>query len=490
MRHFLDMNLRRIGLGLISGMGLSILYADSLTFDGAVRGADLFNYAYGLGSIACYLLLYAFLKKPMVVEAFQNAVRKIMAISSPMLVCGVILMGANSTFALGAPAECVAGLLVGCSFGFLLYAWLFIYSQDDYPEMQKSMLATWISGCITFAILAFLPPFVYLVLLIAITLVVSKMGSRFMQTTELKSSSEDTPSEKHQLILEARFIFVSIFTFGFVSGVSGSIFLNSGSDFYFAGQSILNHLTAEAVSVLIAVLIVFVTRKRPNFMIVFSAAFAIEATVAILVPFMGLWYVNVFNLVASVMAKMAKKLLLLVCASIGDQSVFRKAVPLLLAGSMIGATLGIFLGENLYAFLDNQFMTLVAITVAVLYLVFLAFITLSAINGRIVGSSQKTKNQTLPASTIEHAQRKIISSFSKLYGLTNRESQVLELLVKGRSSTFIAKELYLSTNTVKSYSKNLYTKLEVHSKQELIDLFKEKTKGHISTFELQESMPL
>ena len=56
------------------------------------------------------------------------------------------------------------------------------------------------------------------------------------------------------------------------------------------------------------------------------------------------------------------------------------------------------------------------------------------------------------------------------YGLTNREFDVFVRLAHGRSGAFIAEELTLSENTVKGHTKRLYTKLGVHTRQELINL--------------------
>lgn len=58
------------------------------------------------------------------------------------------------------------------------------------------------------------------------------------------------------------------------------------------------------------------------------------------------------------------------------------------------------------------------------------------------------------------------------FGLTNREVEVLLLLAEGRSSSYIAEELVLSANTVRGYVKNIYQKLDVHSKQDVIDFAK------------------
>lgn len=61
------------------------------------------------------------------------------------------------------------------------------------------------------------------------------------------------------------------------------------------------------------------------------------------------------------------------------------------------------------------------------------------------------------------------ATLGKNYRLTKRETEVLGLLARGRDAAYICRELYLTRNTVKSYMKSIYAKLEVHSRQELID---------------------
>lgn len=60
---------------------------------------------------------------------------------------------------------------------------------------------------------------------------------------------------------------------------------------------------------------------------------------------------------------------------------------------------------------------------------------------------------------------------SRQYELTDREAEVMRYLVAGRSAPFIANELFIAPSTVKYHTARLYSKLDVHSKQELIDLF-------------------
>lgn len=56
------------------------------------------------------------------------------------------------------------------------------------------------------------------------------------------------------------------------------------------------------------------------------------------------------------------------------------------------------------------------------------------------------------------------------YGLTDREAEVLVLTALGRSAKYIADELFISYNTTRTHIRHVYEKLDIHSKQELIDL--------------------
>lgn len=54
--------------------------------------------------------------------------------------------------------------------------------------------------------------------------------------------------------------------------------------------------------------------------------------------------------------------------------------------------------------------------------------------------------------------------------LTDREIEIIKLLAQGRSRSYIAENLYLSENTVKWYCRQIYQKLGIHKKQELLTL--------------------
>lgn len=71
-----------------------------------------------------------------------------------------------------------------------------------------------------------------------------------------------------------------------------------------------------------------------------------------------------------------------------------------------------------------------------------------------------------PASTYER--------IAQDHDLSARELEVLILLGDGRSAKYVSEALTISFNTARSHIRHIYEKLDVHSKQELIDM----VKGH------------
>jgi len=69
--------------------------------------------------------------------------------------------------------------------------------------------------------------------------------------------------------------------------------------------------------------------------------------------------------------------------------------------------------------------------------------------------------QTVPAKTLAPAQELIEP-------LSERELEVLQLIAQGLTNQEVASRLYLSLNTVKAHSRNIYGKLDVHSRVQAV----------------------
>ncbi len=59
------------------------------------------------------------------------------------------------------------------------------------------------------------------------------------------------------------------------------------------------------------------------------------------------------------------------------------------------------------------------------------------------------------------------------YGLSARETEIVELLARGDTATQIAKDLFVTESTVRTHIRRVYAKTGVHKKQELLNLMKE-----------------
>ena len=93
-----------------------------------------------------------------------------------------------------------------------------------------------------------------------------------------------------------------------------------------------------------------------------------------------------------------------------------------------------------------------------------------AVNATTVTPEVKTEPMAKP----EEDRDPILDRCAELaqeYSLTAKETEVLSYLARGRTNTYIAEELVISPTTVRSHIRHIYSKLDIHNRQELIDLF-------------------
>lgn len=75
-----------------------------------------------------------------------------------------------------------------------------------------------------------------------------------------------------------------------------------------------------------------------------------------------------------------------------------------------------------------------------------------------------------PAAPVADPIAQACAVIAKKYMLSEREGEVLDLLARGNTRMSIAEKLVISENTVRVHVKNIYAKLHIHSKQQLIDM--------------------
>ncbi|MDR1421650.1 MAG: helix-turn-helix transcriptional regulator [Coriobacteriales bacterium] len=79
----------------------------------------------------------------------------------------------------------------------------------------------------------------------------------------------------------------------------------------------------------------------------------------------------------------------------------------------------------------------------------------------------------LPVSSKSYRYQQACEMIRERHGLTNREVDVLSLLARGRSGSYVREKLCISQNTFQTHSRNIYRKLNIHSREDLIKLFDE-----------------
>jgi len=90
-----------------------------------------------------------------------------------------------------------------------------------------------------------------------------------------------------------------------------------------------------------------------------------------------------------------------------------------------------------------------------------------------VNKGESAMNSLIASKVLEYfyaSQKKTANSLDKT-NLTQREKEVLQLLVKGFSYKQIAASCFITVQTLNSHIKSIYQKLNVHSRAELSALF-------------------
>ncbi len=88
------------------------------------------------------------------------------------------------------------------------------------------------------------------------------------------------------------------------------------------------------------------------------------------------------------------------------------------------------------------------------------------------GQAQTASEQSDQDSSIEE--------WGRAYGLSQREQEVVLLLMEGNTVKRIGNLLFVAPSTVQSHMKSIYRKMGVHTRQEVIDLYRHRTETELT----------
>lgn len=133
--------------------------------------------------------------------------------------------------------------------------------------------------------------------------------------------------------------------------------------------------------------------------------------------------------------------------------------------------LGIFVGGaigNKITSLENPYFIASIVALVVIFAVLIIFpILYIELNRHLKNHEFLMKFTDLP----KNKQDKTMLKLKNIKQLTEREVEVVTMLLRGYTYKAIAENLFITENTIKYHVKNIYQKLEVKSKMELIKMF-------------------
>lgn len=210
-----------------------------------------------------------------------------------------------------------------------------------------------------------------------------------------------------------------------------------------------------------------ILKKFPSIVSTYLVLFPALATLLLAMPFAGGAFQG-----AAIFASNVASLVVLAVVSTSDATILLRGSSLrpprsnaLFLAAFHGSVLvGFFCGEGIRGFAGDELWVLCA-TFACLYVIsaLAFFILLKTVKAE---RAARREESAIVVDSIDLRCNAVVEK----YGLSEREAEVLELIARGRDVPTMARMLSISQNTVRFHTKNLYQTLDVHTKQELIDL--------------------
>ena len=270
----------------------------------------------------------------------------------------------------------------------------------------------------------------------------------------------------------------------------------------------LLHEEIGAVGSLVSAAVLLVLWYRMSFRFgltsVFRVVYPLIITGFLLLPFLGATYLNLFAALTYMVFSLVQMLMMMQCAQISRD---RGINPVFIYGFFGGVayimqSAGFLLGwvSDFVSVDGREWLFVVAmvssyvlgltllVATGTLFkpLVAKGTVTADPIEFLAAGVSEEPRQQKAAkpaakrrrnrpsasedAGVIRDRTSKQCLMLQEAHGLSTRETEVMELIARGNSMASIAERLVISENTVRTHAKHIYTKLDIHRRQELLDM--------------------
>ena len=441
---------------------------------GPISNVEGFQLAFHLGLLTVLILL------ALAPNRNSLASKTVLDISSSLLMAAVPLMGllpitpASTTCA-------VAALLGGIGIGWSFARWFLIYSLYDIKGAFLCVLLAFSGGSALSLVMGALDPIApSAASVVALCLPFLSCAASRASFKNLSSNADNDPPEKNSAlhshtasIMAQLLIYAVVFGNGIVfSALQGAISTSPESQ----AITFLKYSLRTALPLLLYAWVRSLDASRGTYRPLFNAIILAGACLLLtLAWFLGFSYEALSYALISLARNIVLMLIYLALLRLSVAS----TRPALLLFSVGRGTyeLAIAIGMAAYSQLENM-ISLTAtppglvFVIALGVFIFLASCLLATVQNLAVVPDR------VSLTSIPRDDNNLTSEITVLrekWGLSEREAQITMFFATGNSKKRIAKNLGLSENTIRWYLSQIYTKLDVHSRDELIELVNEKS---------------
>ena len=354
----------------------------------------------------------------------------------------------------------IAGLLIGVSNGVFFLLWGEVFSSFDATSvMYVLFFAGIISGGICLILLFIKSVIAYIVLGMLLPVAAGSLWSALKTAHERQVKPYIETTIKGLRTYPWRPL-ICVTVLGFVFNAMREI-----SFVDFNGPATINMfslLGLVVVSVAVVGIMQITGAKKPDIERLYSPIMLVIAGCLIPVPFLDAQYRIVFIVLISCAYLFVVTLFKATCANNSKESLLH---PFCVFG--IGYT-GVFGSVALGTWVgmvpreaggENSTIYVIGIVLVAIYLLAIPLVLM-----------KRRRKSSVIVAMDEDQLAFCCERVARRYAITQSEQAVMELLARNMSYASVAKELQLSENTVRTHGKAIYRKLDVHSKQELVDL--------------------
>lgn len=379
-----------------------------------------------------------------------------------------------------------AAAVIGLGYGLLLLLWLYRLSRFSDGGVIKVLLVSLVVSSATFLILLFLLPAFESVAFVSISLVSVVLCAVGVEDCTVHDGAGEQPVDGKRAfsksILELRDPLFCVCAIAVAVALTRAIALDGIED-----GTVVNIATSIGTIAAAAVLYLMwfgfgkdrALSGKQNIPTLYRVFFPLIATALLLLSVLG----SSFGLIVAILVFVIFAIVSALIMSTSITTARKQGTePLYVYGVFAGcmyfaAMVATILGGWVYYPKNFGAATTSVIVLLVLYILAMSYVAIQNRRKRSPEEDSDTGAAPVavpaaasPETTVidEVAQRCTI--LAERNHVTTREQDILLLIARGRDVPSISKQLFISENTVRSHSKNVYKKLGIHSKQELLDL--------------------